>query len=136
MELKVLKTLNDSVPLRNIGSTKALDFDCHYLCFQFWDYRRPDKVEKQFTAHGGPVFSIDWHPEERNWFATAGRDKMIKVFDLFYTKLFTKHYYTPASKKMSVYWLISVHLSVLLFVCNQHFSSHFFSDHSSHPLES
>ena len=39
----------------------------------------PDKVEKQFTAHSGPVFSIDWHPEDRNWFATAGRDKTIKV---------------------------------------------------------
>lgn len=47
-----------------------------------WDMRWPEKVEKQFTAHGGPVFSIDWHPEDRNWFATAGRDKTIKVWEL------------------------------------------------------
>lgn len=41
--------------------------------------RRPDRCEKQFPAHSGPVFSVNWHPEDKNWFATAGRDKMIKV---------------------------------------------------------
>jgi len=41
--------------------------------------RRPDRVEKQVTAHSGPVFAINWHPEDRNWLATAGRDRMIKV---------------------------------------------------------
>ncbi|WAQ94821.1 WDR24-like protein [Mya arenaria] len=46
-----------------------------------WDMRRPDKVEKQVTAHSGPVFAINWHPEDKNWLATAGRDKMIKNKD-------------------------------------------------------
>lgn len=41
--------------------------------------RRPDRVEKQFTAHGGPIFALDWHPEVKTWIATAGRDKTIKV---------------------------------------------------------
>ena len=30
-------------------------------------------------GHNGPTFAIDWHPEERNWVASAGRDKMVKV---------------------------------------------------------
>lgn len=47
-----------------------------------WDMRRPDRYEKQITAaHNGPVFTVDWHPEERNLFATGGRDKTIKVWD-------------------------------------------------------
>ncbi|KAK7484912.1 hypothetical protein BaRGS_00023832 [Batillaria attramentaria] len=49
---------------------------------QMWDMRRPDKSERQFTAHNEPVFSLDWHPEDKNWLATAGRDKMIKVWEI------------------------------------------------------
>ncbi|CAL1528457.1 unnamed protein product [Lymnaea stagnalis] len=50
---------------------------------QTWDMRRPDRCEKQFMAHNGPVFSLDWHPAEKtSWLATAGRDKMIKVWDM------------------------------------------------------
>ena len=30
-------------------------------------------------GHNGPAFAIDWHPEEKNWVASAGRDKIIKV---------------------------------------------------------
>lgn len=46
---------------------------------QLWDMRRTDRMEKQFTAHGGPIFALDWHPEVKTWIATAGRDKTIKV---------------------------------------------------------
>ena len=53
---------------------------------QTWDLRRHDKVERQFTAHNGPVFSCDWHPEEKQWLATAGRDKSIKIWDVGPTK--------------------------------------------------
>lgn len=50
------------------------------IVLQMWDMRRPDRPEKQITAaHNGPVFTIDWHPDERNLFATGGRDKTIKV---------------------------------------------------------
>lgn len=45
---------------------------------QIWDVRRPDKFQVQFTAHSGPVFACDWHPENM-WLATASRDKTIKV---------------------------------------------------------
>ncbi|KAH1017458.1 GATOR complex protein WDR24 isoform X1 [Dendroctonus ponderosae] len=48
---------------------------------QIWDVRKPDKLQIQFTAHSGPVFACDWHPES-TWLATASRDKTIKVWDL------------------------------------------------------
>ncbi len=46
---------------------------------QLWDLRRQDRCEKQFTAHTGPVFACDWHPEAKTWLATAGRDRFVKV---------------------------------------------------------
>uniref|UniRef100_UPI00358FE193 GATOR2 complex protein WDR24 isoform X1 n=1 Tax=Myxine glutinosa TaxID=7769 RepID=UPI00358FE193 len=49
---------------------------------QLWDLRRSDRCERMFTAHNGPVFSCDWHPEDRGWLATGGRDKMVKVWDM------------------------------------------------------
>ncbi|KAM4602311.1 GATOR2 complex protein WDR24 [Discoglossus pictus] len=49
---------------------------------QLWDIRRPDRSERMFTAHNGPVFCCDWHPEDRGWLATGGRDKMVKVWDM------------------------------------------------------
>lgn len=48
---------------------------------QIWDVRKPDKFQQAFTAHSGPVFACDWHPESA-WLATASRDKTIKVWDL------------------------------------------------------
>ncbi|KAK9751528.1 WD domain, G-beta repeat [Popillia japonica] len=48
---------------------------------QIWDIRKSDKCQQQFTAHSGPVFACDWHPESP-WLATASRDKTIKVWDL------------------------------------------------------
>ena len=42
--------------------------------------RWPGKCERQFMAHSGPVFSMDWHPADKTWWlATTGRDTMIKV---------------------------------------------------------
>ncbi|XP_059809700.1 GATOR complex protein WDR24-like isoform X1 [Hypanus sabinus] len=49
---------------------------------QLWDMRRPDRCERMFTAHNGPVFSCDWHPDDRGCLVTGGRDKMVKVWDL------------------------------------------------------
>ncbi|CAG9761034.1 unnamed protein product [Ceutorhynchus assimilis] len=48
---------------------------------QLWDVRKPDKSQHQFTAHSGPVFACDWHPEA-TWLATASRDKTIKVWEM------------------------------------------------------
>lgn len=45
---------------------------------QLWDVRRHERCLQQFTAHSGPVFACDWHPE-LPWLATASRDKTIKV---------------------------------------------------------
>ncbi|XP_005107402.1 GATOR complex protein WDR24 [Aplysia californica] len=50
---------------------------------QTWDMRRPDRCERQFMAHNGPVFSLDWHPFDKTWWlATGGRDKMVKVWEM------------------------------------------------------
>ncbi|KAI4504680.1 hypothetical protein M0802_000230 [Mischocyttarus mexicanus] len=48
---------------------------------QQWDLRKHDRYFQHFTAHSGPIFACDWHPET-NWLATASRDKTIKVWDL------------------------------------------------------
>ncbi|XP_050503293.1 GATOR complex protein WDR24 isoform X2 [Diabrotica virgifera virgifera] len=48
---------------------------------QLWDIRKPEKCQQQYTAHSGPVFACDWHPEV-TWLATASRDRTIKVWDL------------------------------------------------------
>ncbi|XP_007903057.1 GATOR complex protein WDR24 isoform X2 [Callorhinchus milii] len=53
---------------------------------QIWDIRRPDRYERMFTAHNGPVFCCDWHPDDRGWLATGGRDKMVKVWDMTTTR--------------------------------------------------
>merc|ERR1719239_1486526 len=48
---------------------------------QTWDLRFPGRFERQFMAHSGPVFSLDWHNSDKDktwWLATAGRDKSIK----------------------------------------------------------
>ena len=73
----------------NVESVRDVQFNPHQ-CFNFaavsengtvqlWDLRRQDRCEKQFTAHSGPVFACDWHPENKTWLATAGRDKAVKV---------------------------------------------------------
>jgi WD40 repeat protein len=73
----------------NAESVRDVQFN-PYQCFSFaavsengtvqlWDLRRQDRSEKQFTAHSGPVFACDWHPENKSWLATAGRDKAVKV---------------------------------------------------------
>ncbi|CDW55139.1 WD40 and PAH domain containing protein [Trichuris trichiura] len=48
---------------------------------KFWDIRMPDCAVKLFTAHSGPIFSLDFHPSWRGTMATAGRDKLIKVWN-------------------------------------------------------
>lgn len=48
---------------------------------QQWDMRKLDQYFQHFTAHSGPIFTCDWHPEA-TWLATASRDKTIKVWDL------------------------------------------------------
>lgn len=48
---------------------------------QLWDVRRHERYFQHFTAHSGPIFACEWHPETP-WLATASRDKTIKVWDL------------------------------------------------------
>lgn len=46
---------------------------------KLWDTRMPSSPPNQYMGHNGPTFAIDWHPEEKTWVASAGRDKMVKV---------------------------------------------------------
>ena len=46
---------------------------------KLWDTRMPSSPPNQYMGHNGPIFAIDWHPEEKTWVASAGRDKMVKV---------------------------------------------------------
>lgn len=53
---------------------------------QQWDMRKPDRYFQHFTAHSGPIFACDWHPEA-TWLATASRDKTIKVLYFIYINM-------------------------------------------------
>lgn len=46
---------------------------------KLWDTRMPNSPLNYYMGHNGPTFAIDWHPEEKTWVASAGRDKMVKV---------------------------------------------------------
>ena len=46
---------------------------------KLWDTRMPNSPLNHYMGHNGPTFAIDWHPEEKTWVASAGRDKMVKV---------------------------------------------------------
>lgn len=74
----------------SFGSIRDIQFSPHQIFMfaaatdngyvQFWDYRRNDRVLLQELVHQEIVFSLDWHPEERHWLATSGRDKTIKIW--------------------------------------------------------
>lgn len=70
---------------------------------QQWDMRKPDRYFQHFTAHSGPIFACDWHPEAP-WLATASRDKTIKVL-----------YFLHINVNFCVEYMITV---VYLYRCN------------------
>ncbi|KXJ67822.1 GATOR2 complex protein WDR24 [Aedes albopictus] len=47
---------------------------------QLWDIRKNDRCTSQFTAHSGPIYTCDWHPQQQ-WLATGSRDKQIKIWN-------------------------------------------------------
>lgn len=49
---------------------------------QVWDMRMPGVCEQKIQAHQGPVYTVAWHPTRRNVLASAGRDKIIRVWDV------------------------------------------------------
>ncbi|KRX25852.1 WD repeat-containing protein 24 [Trichinella nelsoni] len=53
---------------------------------KFLDVRKPAKPVQLFTAHGGPVLSLDFNPLVENIFATGGRDKIIQIWEYQSTK--------------------------------------------------
>ncbi|KAL0882789.1 hypothetical protein ABMA27_016337 [Loxostege sticticalis] len=63
---------------------------------QLWDVRRHERCLQHFTAHSGPVFACDWHPEAP-WLATASRDKTIKIWDIHAKPNLEHTIYTIAS---------------------------------------
>ena len=49
---------------------------------QMFDVRAPKTSLLQLQAHQGPVYCLEWHPEERGVLATGGRDRVIKTWEL------------------------------------------------------
>jgi WD40 repeat protein len=49
---------------------------------QLWDMRMPGACEQKIQAHQGPAYTVAWHPTRRNVLASAGRDKVIRVWDV------------------------------------------------------
>ncbi|KTW26776.1 hypothetical protein T552_02777 [Pneumocystis carinii B80] len=49
---------------------------------QLWDIRKPNIYERKINAHNGLTLTLDWHSDGRH-IATGGRDRMIKVWDMF-----------------------------------------------------
>ncbi|EPS41814.1 hypothetical protein H072_4214 [Dactylellina haptotyla CBS 200.50] len=50
---------------------------------QKWEWRMVGAAQtylKKISAHNGPAFSIDWHPDGKH-VASGGRDKTVKVWD-------------------------------------------------------
>lgn len=69
-----------------------------------WDIRKAEKPERSVTAHGGPVLSLDFHPERRSWLATGGRDRTIKVWDWSREKPFIVHSVQTTASVNRVKW--------------------------------
>ncbi|ELT99584.1 hypothetical protein CAPTEDRAFT_201741 [Capitella teleta] len=88
MKLFDLRKADVSSSFHGRDGVKDIQYNpSHYFTFaaalengniQIWDMRNTSRWERQFTAHNGPVFSLDWHTDEKMWIATAGRDRMIK----------------------------------------------------------
>lgn len=57
---------------------------------QLWDIRRPDRYERMFTAHTGPVFCCDWHPDDR-WEKLTLWHKLSKNFQVLFYKVISVH---------------------------------------------
>ncbi|KRY25533.1 WD repeat-containing protein 24, partial [Trichinella spiralis] len=53
---------------------------------KFLNVQKPAKPVQLFTAHGGPVLSLDFNPLVENIFATGGRDKIIQIWEYQSTK--------------------------------------------------
>ncbi|EMR09093.1 hypothetical protein PNEG_02438 [Pneumocystis murina B123] len=49
---------------------------------QLWDIRKPNIYERKINAHNGLALTLDWYSDGRH-IATGGRDKIIKVWDIF-----------------------------------------------------
>ncbi|PWW79171.1 WD40 repeat-like protein [Tuber magnatum] len=49
---------------------------------QRWDYRKDSIYERSLSAHNGPAFTVDWHPDGRHC-ASGGRDRTVKVWDFY-----------------------------------------------------
>ena len=49
---------------------------------QVFDVRSNKQALLGMQAHQGPVYCLEWHPEERGILATGGRDRTVRVWDI------------------------------------------------------
>ncbi|XP_019853625.1 PREDICTED: WD repeat-containing protein 24-like [Amphimedon queenslandica] len=61
---------------------------------QIWDRRHTDHALKTINAHSGPAYSCAWHLEQEHRIVSAGRDKMMKVYDTQTAQQRTKESYS------------------------------------------
>ena len=78
----VLYGKSESVRDVQFSKTNSLDFAAAFEngSIQKWDIRKPAMYERRINAHNGLALSIDWHPDGKR-LASAGRDKVIKIWD-------------------------------------------------------
>uniref|UniRef100_A0A915KTS0 GATOR2 complex protein WDR24 n=1 Tax=Romanomermis culicivorax TaxID=13658 RepID=A0A915KTS0_ROMCU len=69
-----------------------------------WDLRTTERPSKTFTAHGGPVLSLDFHPTLKSWLATGSRDRVIKVWDWLLEKPSVVHCVQTTASVNKIKW--------------------------------
>lgn len=98
--------LNESIRDLQFSPHKANSFvavqDNGYV--QLFDLRKKDKSEQSFPGHYGPIFACDWHPEQTDIIATAGRDMSIKVWCLLTQTPVMQHHIPTMESVSKIRW--------------------------------
>ncbi|KAF3925331.1 hypothetical protein ABW20_dc0108934 [Dactylellina cionopaga] len=76
---------SDAVRDVQFNTANAMHFAAAFdnCTIQKWEWRMQGASQaylKKISAHTGPVFSIDWHPDGKH-VASGGRDRTVKVWD-------------------------------------------------------
>ncbi|KAJ3098891.1 WD repeat-containing protein 24 [Phlyctochytrium planicorne] len=70
---------------------------------QKWDTRKPTEAERRLGGHSGQALTVDWNPDGQ-MVATAGRDKIIKVWDTTSESRKPRHHIQTSAHVARVRW--------------------------------
>ncbi|KAJ3096524.1 SEA (Seh1-associated) complex subunit [Phlyctochytrium bullatum] len=70
---------------------------------QKWDIRKPTEAERRLGGHSGQALTVDWNPDGQ-LVATAGRDKIIKVWDTSSESRRPRHHIQTSAHVARVRW--------------------------------